>query len=219
MRGCLAGCTGRLLLLALLAGAALAGWRWGPQVAARVRGWVGGGERPPPAERRPGPELADTALARIETLRESGRGERLALDALELQSLLRYELSPWLPEALHEPQIRLKDGRALLSARVPIEYLPRVPDLNDLISFFPDTVPLRIEVSLIPLPGRRLGLRVDGIEAARIPLPRRTVPRILDALGRRPEPDVPANALGFALPGGVGAAYIVGDTLFLISER
>lgn len=219
MLGCLRSLVGKLVLLVLLVGAAVAGWRLGPQIAARVRGWLGLGPPAVRVEHTPGPELADSALARYRRFSEVEPPARLALDAAELESLLRYAVATGLPEGVRDPRIALEDGRATVSARVPLEYFLRLPDLNELLAFLPDTVPVRIEASLIPLPGPRVGVLVEGIEAARVPLPRRFVPEILSQLGRRDEADLPANALAITLPRGVGAAYIVRDTLYLVAGR
>lgn len=211
--GFLRGCTGLLLFLALLVGAAFAGWKWGPDVVSRARVWVG---RAPASPRVPSPELADSALARIERLDNSPGETRLSFDSAELESLLRYKLARSLPTAIHEPGVTLENGRAVLSGRVPVEAFPRIAELADVIAFLPDTVPVRIEAALIPLTGGRAAVLVNGIEAARVPIPRRFVPDILAALGRRAEPDVPTNALAFSLPESVTAAYIVNDSLYLI---
>lgn len=219
MLGCLRSLVGKLVFLVLLVGAGIVGWRYGPQIAARVRGWLGLGPPPVRVEHTPGPELADSALARYQRFRQVEPPARLALDAAELESLLRYTVAARLPEGVRDPKIALEDGRAIVSVRVPVEYFLQLPDLNELLAFLPDTVPVRVEASLISLPGPRVGVLVEGIEAARVPLPRRLVPQILSRLGRRDEVDLPANALAITLPRGVGAAYIVRDTLYLAAGR
>ena len=60
-KGCLNGCLGKAVLVGVVTGAALAGWRWGPVVFPSVQEWFGG-EEETVVEVLPSPELAEAAL-------------------------------------------------------------------------------------------------------------------------------------------------------------
>jgi hypothetical protein len=52
-----------------------------------------------------------------------------------------------------------------------------------------------------------------------VPLPRRLVHRALARLGRVEEGDLPRDAVAVPLPPGVEAAYVRGDSLFLLARQ
>lgn len=209
-------CFGRLITLALLLGAAYAGWRWGPLVFPRIQEWmVGSGEVRPTDAAAPSPALADSVWQRIQGLQTAGEGSRLALGGREITSVLRYSLQGLVPEGVHDPEVSLQGGRMLLKARVALAAFPALPDLGSVLDLLPDTVDVELQASLLPFGEDAAALVVHSIDASRIPLPRRVIPDILRAMGRRDHPGLPPEALLVPLPAGLGSAYILTDSLVL----
>lgn len=214
MFGCLRSCVGKAVLLVLLAGAAYAGWRWGPELFPRVQSWLdGSGE-----EVEASPELAEATLDRYEAF-QAGEEDRLSVGGTELASVLRFALPGLLPPGVSEPSVDLEEGRVRVSARVAVAQVPRLPDLGEVVGLLPDTVTLAMRGSLTPLEGKGAALVVEEITAARIPLPRRLIPDILDALGRTDRPGLPPDAMAVPLPEGLRSAYILRDSLILVADR
>jgi hypothetical protein len=52
-----------------------------------------------------------------------------------------------------------------------------------------------------------------------VPLPSRTIPGILRALGRVHREGLPPDALAVPLPGGLASAYVEEDSLVLVADR
>jgi len=215
MFGCLKSLVTKVLILLLLVVAAYAGWRWGPQVFPRVQEWLGWTEAPPGLEVVASPELADSAVARVQELRRGQGPEQLAFGGAELTSVLVYAVPGLIPPGVTDPRVTLADGRVHLRARVALEAFPELPDLGPVIGLLPDTLDVALEASLMPFSPERAALLVHQIEASRVPLPRRLVPQILTAMGRTEEPGLPPEALLIPLPGGLGSAYILSDSLIL----
>jgi len=216
--GCFKGCLGKAWLAGLLIAAALAGWRWGPSVFPRVRGWFV--EEEGVVEVSPSPELADAALDRFERFRRGEIGDRLSLSAVDVASVLRYFAPGMLPEGVSGPVMEFHDGVVTLTAHVAVEAFPGLPTLDGILGFLPDTVPISIEGALAPLDENRVALVVHGVHAAFIPvpLPDGMTPRILTALGRLGRDGLPEDALAFPLPDGVRSAYVLRDRLILVRD-
>ncbi|MGQ0560727.1 MAG: hypothetical protein ACT443_02495 [Gemmatimonadota bacterium] len=172
-----------------------------------------GGEEP----LGPSAELAEAAQDKLAKLR-SGEQDRVALNEVELQSLLLYKYRELLPAFVDSPRIVLKDDRIGVTGRVPVERLPSVSEIGEAASFLPDTTEIEVIGELLPLSGRRIALAVDRVRAARIPLPQRLVPGALRKLGRKDEPGLPKDALAVPLPPGAAAAYVRGDSLYFVRE-
>jgi len=213
--GCLRSCTGRVVLLLLLVAAAYVGWRWGPAVFPRVEEWLGGEPVETVEEPSPTPELADSVMGRVQAFRE-GQGEgRMALGGREITSVLRYTVPGLIPRGVQEPVVRLRDDRVDLRARVSLGSFPELPDLGPVLGMLPDTVDVELEASLMPFGREEAALLVHGLEASRIPLPRRMIPEILSAIGRAERGGLPPDALAVPLPAGVSSAYVLSDSLIL----
>jgi hypothetical protein len=163
------------------------------------------------------PELADRAQEKIEALRD-GSAARVALSAVELESLVLYRYQGALPGFLGAPRIELQDERLRLRARLPVDKLPNVEALGEAAAFLPDTADLTVSGRLLPLDTGRVALAVDDVTAQRIPLPGRLVPGALERIGRRDESGLPPNAIALPLPPGVAAAYIRRDSLVLLAR-
>ena len=216
--GCLKGCLGRAWLAGLIIAAALAGWRWGPSVFPRVRGWFV--EEEGVVEVLPSPELADAALNRFERFRRGEIGDRLSLSAVDVVSVLRYSAPGMVPGGVSDVEVDLHDGVVTLTARVLVEAFPGLPTLDGILGFLPDTVSISVEGALAPLDEDAISLVVHGVYASFIPvpLPDGMTPKILVALGRRSRAGLPEDALPFSLPDGVRSAHVLRDRLILVRD-
>lgn len=216
--GCLKGCLGRAWLLGLLVAAAFAGWRWGPAVFPRVRGWFA--EEEATVEVLPSPELADAALDRFERFRRGESGDQLSLSAAEVVSVIRYSAPGMVPGGVSNPVVAFRDGIVSLSARIAVEAFPGLPSLDGILGLLPDTVSITVEGALSPLGDDGVALVVHGVRASFIPvpLPDGMTPSILTALGRRHVDGLPEDALPFSLPDGVRSAHVLRDRLILVRD-
>ncbi len=219
--GCLRKVVGGIVVLGVIVAAAYAGWRWGPAVFPRAERWLEGrAEEVTPGTEEPSPEVADRVMARVEAFVESARtGDEFRLDDLEVTSVLRYASPGLLPAGIDEPTVWMEDGRLRLGARVTPSSFPDFPELEGILGILPDTVPLEVEASLLPFDDQAAAVLVQKIEAAGIPLPRRSYPTILTALGRRDRRGLPPEAVAVPLPEGLRSVYIAGDSLVLVVNR
>lgn len=209
----------RLVLAVALLGAAYAGFRWGPAVFPRVESMLGLGGGEEAAESVPSPELAEATLDRFERFRAGESGERLALGSDELTSVVRYSLPGLLPPGVSEPEVRLREGKVHLSARVAVASFPSLPSLDQVVGFLPDTLLMEMRGSLVPLDQNNLALVVDRVQAGRIPVPSRMVGDVLDGLrGERDVAGLPEDALPVPLPDGLDSVFVQRDSLVLVSE-
>lgn len=210
------GCAFGLLAILALLGAAYGGWRWGDHVFPRLdpRSEVESGAEAPPAA---SPELARAAVEKVEAARRAGDPVEVALGGGEVESVLRYAAPGVLPEGLSPPEVELREGRVHLAARVSVDAMPPVPELERVLGMLPDTVPVELDGSLMPFGEADAALVVHRIRASGIPLPRRLVPALLEALGREERAGLPPDAIVVALPEGIRSAYVRGDSLVLIA--
>ncbi len=214
MFGCLRSILGKVLTLLALLVAAYAGWLWGPAVFPRVQEWMGIGSEEVPVAPDVTKELADSVVDRVRAFREDGEGQ-LSLGSREVTSVIRYALPGLIPSGIKDPSVTLREGRMFLSARVIRQEFPNLPDLGPILGMLPDTLNVELEASLMPFGAEEAALLVQGLEASRIPIPRRLIPEILKAMGRRERPGLPPEAVAIPLPAGLSAAYIVTDSLIL----
>jgi hypothetical protein len=219
MKGCLRGIVGKVVVLLLVVAAAYAGWLWGPEVFPRVHDWLGisvGTERV--ETEPPTPELADSVSSAVQTFRRGEGGAQMALGGEELTAVLRYSVPGMVPDGVAEPEVRFRDGRVHLGARVALDAFPDLPDLGPILGILPDTLQVRLEGSLLPFGVRKAAFLVHHVEASRVPLPRRLIPEILRAMGREEHPGLPPEAITVSLPSGLGSAYILTDSLILSKD-
>jgi hypothetical protein len=211
----LRSCFGKLVTVALLVVAAYAGWVWGPVVFPRVQEWLGLTTSEKSEVIEPSPELADSVLARVQAFRRGESGDRLALGGPELTSVLQHSVPGLIPEGISEPVVSLEGGRVRLGTVVALSAFPEMPDLGPILGMLPDTLAVEVEASLIPYGSDQVAFLIQKLEAGRIPIPRRLIPGILQALGRVDRPGLPPEALTFPLPAGLGSAYVLSDSLVI----
>jgi hypothetical protein len=206
---------GRVFVLLLLVAAAYAGWRWGPAVFPRVHEWLGLNSADETEGPAASPELADSVLERVRVFRRGEGPSHLPLGGSELTSVLRYSIPELVPEGVNAPEVAVRDGRVYVRARVALSSFPELPDLGPILGILPDTLDVALEAALMPFGDGSAALLVDEVEAAKIPLPKRLIPEILNALGRTDQPGLPPEAVLIPLPSGLGSAYILTDSLIL----
>jgi hypothetical protein len=218
------GCLRRIFLALLLLVAGWAGWRWGgdffPGFEARVQALLSGGLARVGGAAPPVPDslMAGEVLLRIERFLAGEEGDSIVLGGMEVSSVLEYSSAGLLPTGFDHPRVSFDQGNAILSLRAALSDLPAFPELSGIMEVLPDTVPLELRGRLEAFEGGT-ALRVESIEAARIPLPRRMFPTILQALGRRDQVGLPPEAVELPLPRGVRSVHIPGDRLVLRGGR
>jgi hypothetical protein len=203
------GWFGRLLLVVVLAGIAALAWLNRdriPGLAGRMAADTVAYVEPPTAER------ADSAQRMLEEL-AAGQRTRVALSASDVQSLLVHRYAQLLPAFVEAPRVTIRGDRLDVLMRVPVDRLPDIDELSAITPLLPDTTDVTVGGHIIALGPGRVGLVVDGVSAARIPIPDALVPRALERLGRRDEPGLPPNGFALPLPRGVRGAIVRADSL------
>ena len=208
------GCLRRFVLLAIVVVVAAIVWLRRDDLRALAGSWGLGSEAVIVA---PSEEIAAGADGKLDRL-AAGESSRAALSSVEAQSLLLYRYGELLPAFVDSAVVEFENGRIRLRGRLPVDRLPRVAELDEVLALMPDTTSFEITTQLILLDSGRAALAVDGLEAARIPLPKRLAPALLRRLGRADEPGLPADAFAFRLPPGASAAFVRGDSLILLAR-
>lgn len=214
MSGCVGGCLGRTLALVLLVGIGLVAWQWGPDLAAGVRALGVGVSPGNNVLEAPSEELAGEAERQLEGLLAGGV-DLVSLSGPELESLLRFRFPLALPDGVSHPSVLLQDGDLLLGVRLARERLPALPELESVLAFLPDTVPVQLRGRVLALGGGEAALLVHRIEASSIPIPRRFFPSILEGVRGAAPPDLPPEAFFLPLPSGIQSIRVEGDRLIL----
>lgn len=213
MNGCLGGCVGRAFALVLLVGLIVGAWRWGPDLLERVRTGpfvTTSTEAEPPSE-----ALAARAESQLQGLLD-GREEIVALSAAELESLLHFRFPMDWPEGVSLPSVRLRDGELALELRLARDRIPSLPELEGILDFLPDTVPVQLRGRVLALGGGTAALLVHRIDASSVPIPRRFFPRILESIrGGSGPADLPPEALFLPLPAGIESIRVDEDRLVM----
>lgn len=167
------------------------------------------------------PELAERAEQKLAIMNRSDPPEHVSLTSAELQSLVAYRMAETLPPFILAPVVTVEDGELRVRARVATEQVAGmrgVGGAEELLAMLPDTTDVEAKAHLIPLGGGRVGLAIDDVSAASIPLPARVIPRILDSVGRVDEPGLPREALAVRLPTGVATAFAHGDSIVFVGR-
>lgn len=168
------------------------------------------------------PELAERAEEKLAVMNRPQPPDRVSLTSDELQSLVAYRMAPTLPPFILAPVVTVVDGELRVRARVATEQVAgmrSVGGAEELLSMLPDTTDVEAKGHLIPLGGGRVGLAIDDVSAASIPLPARVIPRILESVGRVDEPGLPREALAVRLPTGVASAFAHGDSIVFVGRE
>ena len=208
------GCLRRIASLVVLLVVAGAVWLyWGDDIQAAIDG-RGGGDRPALA----GPELADATMRRIAELAETPGG-RIALSEAELQSLVDHEYRAMIPAFLASPRVRVDDNTVRLSGRVSTAFIEEYVDLGDAAAFLPDTADVAVRGHLIPAESGRVGLSVEQVSAARIPLPDALVGRLLRSAGAGSDAALGDDVIPISLPEPLESAYVHGDSVVLTARN
>ncbi len=220
MNGCFGGCLGRVLAFLLLLTLVVVAWRWGPEAWDRVSETTVASEATA-VESSPG--MAEAVVERLSVFLDDervGDTEReMSFSGEEMESLLRYELVGYIPDGVSDPSVRFRDGEVTLGLRLAAEEIPAIPELDQIRTLLPDTVPVQIRGRVLALEGPEGALLVHRIDAAGIPVPRRFFPRILQGLSLVERPDLPPEAVAFPLPHGIRSVRLVEDRLVLTSRE
>jgi len=217
MLGAIRGCLGRIVFLAAVLAALVAGFVYRDRVRAAwavLRGDTAVGARGGPVA---SPELAAAAQDRLDAVMRGDQAEA-AFSVAELQSLLEYRYRDALPAFIDSPRVEIADGRVRLGVRVPVDRFTAARGLAEVAALLPDTTDLLIRGALLAAGDGKVAFAVEGVTAHGIPLPRRLVPGALEMLGRQAAPGLPDDAIEVALPQGTRAAYIRGDSLVILSS-
>jgi hypothetical protein len=203
------GCLGRTLALVGLVAIVALAWRHGPALYDEVRGVDAA---LPTLE--PSVELAEDAELRIREFADGGV-QHVSLSGVELESLLLFRYAEAWPEGVSAPTVTFRDGDLILGLRLERERIPRLPELDGILGFLPDTVPVQLRGRVLALAGGEAALLVHRIDASSIPIPRRFFPRILESVQGPGRDDLPPEALLLPLPEGVRSVRVVDDRLHL----
>lgn len=201
------GCLRRVIVSLFLVGAAVLAWHYRAPLRAAWTAFRSG--EVAEAGRSAGGEGFEAKLASL----GEGRVDRVALMEDEVQRLVEASSGSLLPSYIVAPRVELRGSRLKIRFQVPTNRFPRAEELGEVLGFLPDTTEVVASGQIIPLRESRVGVTVDELSAARIPLPRGMIPAILKRLGREDEPGLPPDAFGFELPEGAVNAYIRGDSL------
>jgi hypothetical protein len=208
------GCLKRVVMLVILLAVGVRVWLNRDRLRSEWTDLRGGAESAPPATPV---ELAQLASQKLATLADGPPPERIVLSSAELQSLLRTRFSGILPGYVDSATVELEDGRVHLKARVPTSELRQMSGLGQVASLLPDTTEIGVTGQLIPLEDGRVAIAVDQVSAAKIPLPRKLIPRIIRKIQPKADAGVPVDALVVPLPAGARSAYVRGDSLVLLA--
>jgi hypothetical protein len=213
LRGCLSVLVTGIVLMAIAYG----GWRWGGEVFPAVERMLGRSPTVVPGEPQPSEEIAEAALDRYQDLLRSPAGTEAMFSGLEVTSLIRFSFPGMLPPGLAEPTVIIRDGTLDLQARVARDRFPSFPRLDGVLEILPDTVPLEVGAVVLPFDPAHVSVMVQRIDASAIPVPRRFIPDILEAVGRRSRPGLPPTGVAVPLPDGLSGVYVQADSLVLVS--
>jgi hypothetical protein len=204
------GCVGRLVVLALTAAVLAVSWYNRHELVNAV-------DRLLDRDLEVSAEVADRAAARLAGLGRDGV-TRVAFRAPELQSLIQYRWAPFLPEELASPRVSLGAGRITLEGDVSTAHFGRIAELQEILSFLPDTAGLRAAASFVPLDDGWVALEVHELGAAGIPIPKQLIPPILARFRAHTPPGLGPNAVAVPLPPVVSHIFVSGDSLVVVAR-
>ena len=206
------GCVARVLVLALLLVGAAVVWF--------NRGALGDAwDRLTGNETEVSPEIAARADEKLASLGTADGPTQVGLTESELQSLVEYRWSGFLPPDVVDPKVELSDGRVALQGSVATARFGQVSELRDVIAFLPDTASLRAVGQFVPLDQGHVALEVHELGAASIPVPKQLIPTILSRFRGSSAPGLAPNALSVPLPPGISNVFVSGDSLVFVASR
>ena len=208
----LAGCLGRLLLLALVVIGVGMAWFNRHALGDLWDGVTG-------QTTEVSPEIAARADEKLASLGTPEGPTQVALNESEVQSLVEYRWSGFLPRDVVEPKVELSDGRVSLEASIATARFGRVAELREIIAFLPDTAALRAVGQFVPLDSDHVALEVHELGAASIPVPAQLIPTILSRFRGSGAPGLAPNAVAVPLPPGIRNVFVSGDSLVFVATR
>lgn len=192
----------RVGCLTIIAAAALGAWHYRGEISTAL----GRVEIEAPAG-EPSEQLARAAEEKLLSLAGSDEAE-VSLSEAELQSLLAYRVTPYLPSGIEDPLVRLEDSLVVLSALLRPDQLDQYAPPDLLRQFLADTA----RAAALLVPGiRRPGtgqLTVSGLQAGTLIVPSLMIPFILQNV-RIPGLDASGSDILIPLPGRVTAIEVV----------
>jgi AcrR family transcriptional regulator len=206
------GCLGRVAALAVIVVVVAFAWLNRHELNDAWGKWTGG-------ERLASQALAAQADEKLASLSADNDVWRVALHQDELQSLIVYRWTPFLPADVADPRVTVADGRLTLEGGVATARFGRIQELRDIVAFLPDTASLRAVASFVPLDSGRVALEVHELSAAGIPIPGALIPTILSRFRGAAAPGVAPNALAVPLPPGIRGAFVSGDSLVFLANE
>jgi hypothetical protein len=159
-------------------------------------------------------EAAKSAEDKIARLRKGG--DTVHLSEVELTSLLRYRVQDQLADgALQDPEVHLRGDTVRLTARLPVDRLPQVPELRRVRSFLPDTAEVDVRGHVRTTSRGNVALQVSRASFAKFPIPHEWEGQLLQRLGKKDQPGLAQDEFPIHLPPGVGGARVEGGQLVL----
>ena len=206
----MAGCVVKLLGVAILLSIVWVAWTWGPDQWDRFRGAGSAGEASESSQ-----ALADSVLIEYQRLL-TGQAQELSLSGSALESVLLFELSAFLPEAVSSPTARIENSEARLG--IGVSLLPSVPDIQWLRRLLPDEIRVEIVGTVAAAGEGEVMVVARRAMLAGVPIPFALMASLLDSMVAEDRGELPPNALRLRLPPGIRAAYIQGDRLILTAR-
>ncbi len=173
----------------------------------------------PSSEAGPQPTAAadvDAAASAEEKL------SRLALDLEEawltpeeVTALLRHRPEVLSFGALENPQVEMNADTLRVRGNVLVEELPSLPELDAFRPLLPDTASLDVAGRLLATTSGVSYLEITSMEIARMPIPERFYPLVLERLSSGAGGERPPGTLAIPLPSSVGTARVEGGMLVL----
>jgi hypothetical protein len=156
---------------------------------------------------------AASAEDKLERLRSEGVEARLS--GAELTSLFLYRPHAWPIGTITPPRVWMSGDTLRLSAAVPTERMPSLPEIDAIRFFLPDTARVDVAGTLRSLGPRAVALEVASLEVAGMPIPARFHPLILDRLGGEDRPEPGSAIFVLPLPAGIRTARVEAGELIL----
>jgi len=156
---------------------------------------------------------AESAEEKLRLLMEAGQEVRLTPE--EAASLFDAQLSGWIPAEFRRPGLGIGGDTLFLHAAIPTERLPTFSEMEGIRRLLPDTAQVEIAGHLGPFEAGSAEFDVVRIRIARIPVPVRYYPAVLDQLGRRIDERLGPTSVLVPLPHPMRSARVEANHLVL----